>query len=145
MGVLSYGLGLNKQVCSKNHCFDSKISLYALIFCIQVEGELCKMFYFLEKIICCLKSRENCFCTWLYLKTAIGNFLFDLKLHSFKIITFWKGLRFLKYGFFAIVKYVKTPKTVKKKKSQISLRGFYNFYIKYTLMFDVCANFEVLN
>ena len=49
MGVLRYSLGLSKQVGTKNHCFDSKISQYALIFCIQVEEKLCKIFYFLEK------------------------------------------------------------------------------------------------
>ena len=49
-----------------------------------------------------------------YLKMATRNFLFDKRLRLFKRITFWKGLRFLRYCFFTILKNGKTPKTVKK-------------------------------
>ena len=50
-----------------------------------------------------------------YLERPIGNFLFDSKLQLFKTIQFGKGLGFLKNGFIAILKYVKTPKTVGKQ------------------------------
>ena len=46
----------------------------------------------------------------------------------------------MRFGFFAMMKYVKTLKTVKKN-AQISSGKFYNIYIKYTLMSDACANF----
>ena len=39
-----------------------------------------------------------------------------------------------------MLKYVKTPKN-SIKNTQISLGEFYNFYIKYTLMFYVCSHF----
>ena len=42
----------------------------------------------------------------------------------------------LTYGFFCNFKYVKIPKMVKNN-TQIYLRGFYNLYIKYKLLFKV--------
>ena len=48
-----------------------------------------------------------------YLKTPIGNFLFDQKLCLLKIFKFLIWLRFSRYGIFAILKYVKIPKTFK--------------------------------
>jgi hypothetical protein len=40
-------------------------------------------------------------------------FFFDKNLRLLKIFKFWIWLRFSRYGFFAILKYVKIPKTVK--------------------------------
>ena len=48
-----------------------------------------------------------------YLKTPIACFFFNQKLRLLKIFKFWIWLRFSRYGFFAILKYVKIPKTVK--------------------------------
>ena len=48
-----------------------------------------------------------------YLKTPIGWVFFDQKLRLLKIFKFGIWLRFSRYGFFVILKYVKIPKTVK--------------------------------
>ena len=40
-------------------------------------------------------------------------YISDQQLRLIKILKFWKGLRFLRCGWFAILKYVKTPKTFK--------------------------------
>ena len=42
-------------------------------------------------------------------------FFIDNKLCLLKIYKFWIWLRFLRYGFFTILKYVKAPKTVGKQ------------------------------
>ena len=49
-----------------------------------------------------------------YLKTLIAIFLFDQKFCLLKTFNFLKELRFFRVGFLAILKYVKTHKTVKK-------------------------------
>ena len=45
-------------------------------------------------------------------------FFYNQKLRLLQIFKFWIWLRFLRYGIFAILKYVKIPKTVKKKITQ---------------------------
>ena len=49
-----------------------------------------------------------------YLKTPSVHYFFFQNFRILNLLKFCIWVRFLRYGFFAILKYVKTPKTVKK-------------------------------
>ena len=75
------------------------------------------------------------------LKPPSHIFFFCQKMRLLKIIIFWEGIRIWRYGIFAFLKHVKTPKTVKN--GQFFLKKSKTTQKKLTLEYNYCLQKKI--